>query len=63
MRRKRYIADVYQMNNLTGDLKPQAKKRLWIKDNPDVRIGIDPNSLPYEAVSNTGEYIPEMTIT
>ncbi|OBS99202.1 two-component system sensor histidine kinase/response regulator [Vibrio tasmaniensis] len=55
---KRYIADVYQMNNLTGEiLNLSQKERLWIKDNPDVRIGIDPNSLPYEAVSNTGEYI------
>ncbi|WP_244267521.1 ATP-binding protein [Vibrio splendidus] len=55
---KRYIADVYQTNNLTGEiLNLSQKERAWIKDNPDVRIGIDPNSLPYEAVSNTGEYI------
>ncbi|MFA0233655.1 transporter substrate-binding domain-containing protein [Vibrio sp. 10N.222.55.C7] len=55
---KRYIADVYQASNLTGEiLNLSQKERAWIKDNPDVRIGIDPNSLPYEAVSNTGEYI------
>ncbi len=55
---KRYIADVYQTNDLTGEiLNLSQKERKWIKDNPDVRIGIDPNSLPYEAVSNTGEYI------
>ncbi|WP_215406706.1 ATP-binding protein [Vibrio gigantis] len=55
---KRYIADVYQANNLIGEiLNLSPKERQWIKDNPDVRIGIDPNSLPYEAVSNTGEYI------
>ncbi|OEE95705.1 ATP-binding protein, partial [Vibrio crassostreae] len=55
---KRYITDVYQASNLTGEiLNLSQKERAWIKDNPDVRIGIDPNSLPYEAVSNTGEYI------
>ncbi|MFA0114139.1 transporter substrate-binding domain-containing protein [Vibrio sp. 10N.261.46.E11] len=55
---KRYIADVYQTNNLTGELlNLSQEERKWIKGNPDVRIGIDPNSLPYEAVSNTGEYI------
>nr|WP_246091776.1 transporter substrate-binding domain-containing protein [Vibrio tasmaniensis] len=55
---KRYIADVYQTNNLTGEiLNLSQKERKWIKDHPDVRIGIDPNSLPYEAVSNSGEYI------
>lgn len=55
---KRYIADVYQTNNLIGEiLNLSQKERKWIKDHPDVRIGIDPNSLPYEAVSNTGEYI------
>ena len=54
----RYIADVYQANNLIGEiLDLSQKERQWIKDNPAVRIGIDPNSLPYEAVSNTGEYI------
>ncbi|KAB0301904.1 transporter substrate-binding domain-containing protein [Vibrio fortis] len=55
---KRYIADVYQANNLIGeilDLSPD--ERLWVKQNPNVKIGIDPNSLPYEAVSSAGEYI------
>ncbi|CAK3246394.1 two-component system, NarL family, sensor histidine kinase EvgS [Vibrio crassostreae] len=55
---KRYIADVYQANSLIGEiLNLSQKERKWIKDNPNVRIGIDPNSLPYEAVSNSGEYI------
>ncbi|WP_435249870.1 ATP-binding protein [Vibrio sp. nBUS_14] len=55
---ERYIADVYQANNLIGEiLNLSPKERQWIKDNPGVRIGIDPDSLPYEAVSNTGEYI------
>ncbi|MEF1231109.1 transporter substrate-binding domain-containing protein, partial [Vibrio fortis] len=55
---KRYIADVYQANNLIGeilDLSPE--ERLWVKQSPNVKIGIDPNSLPYEAVSSAGEYI------
>ncbi|WP_210472707.1 ATP-binding protein [Vibrio crassostreae] len=55
---QRYIADIYQESNLTGELlNLSQEEREWIKNNPDVRIGIDPNSLPYEAVSNTGEYI------
>ncbi|MGI9887536.1 ATP-binding protein [Vibrio chagasii] len=55
---KRYIADIYQANNLTGEiLNLSEEEREWLKNNPTVRIGIDPNSLPYEAVSSTGEYI------
>ncbi len=55
---KRYIADIYQANNLTGEiLNLSQAEREWVKNNPDVRIGIDPDSLPYEAVSSTGEYI------
>ncbi len=55
---KRYIADVYQANNLIGEiLDLSQEERQWIKDTPNVRIGIDPNSLPYEAVSSAGEYI------
>ncbi|MCX2760686.1 transporter substrate-binding domain-containing protein [Vibrio sp. Sgm 22] len=55
---KRYIADTYQANNLTGEiLNLSQAEREWVKNNPDVRIGIDPDSLPYEAVSSTGEYI------
>ncbi|WP_373954692.1 ATP-binding protein [Vibrio pomeroyi] len=55
---KRYIADIYQANNLTGEiLNLSQAEREWVKNNPDVIIGIDPDSLPYEAVSSTGEYI------
>ncbi|CAH6973501.1 Phosphorelay protein LuxU [Vibrio chagasii] len=55
---KRYIAEIYQANNLTGEiLNLSEDEREWLKNNPTVRIGIDPNSLPYEAVSSTGEYI------
>ncbi|MEZ9546447.1 MULTISPECIES: ATP-binding protein [Vibrio] len=55
---KRYIAEIYQANNLTGEiLNLSEEEREWLKNNPTVRIGIDPNSLPYEAVSSTGEYI------
>lgn len=55
---KRYIADIYQANNLTGEiLNLSQAEREWVKNNPAVRIGIDPDSLPYEAVSSTGEYI------
>ena len=55
---KRYIADIYQANNLTGEiLNLSGEEREWLKKNSTVRIGIDPNSLPYEALSSTGEYI------
>jgi len=54
----RYIADVYQSNSLTGELlNLSQKERQWIKDHPELKIGIDPNSLPYEALSNKDEYI------
>ena len=55
---QRYISDVYQSNSLTGELlNLSQKERQWIKDHPELKIGIDPNSLPYEALSNKDEYI------
>lgn len=55
---QRYISDIYQSNNLTGELlNLNQNERQWVKSNPVLKIGIDPNSLPYEAVSGTGEYI------
>ncbi|MEZ9986282.1 ATP-binding protein, partial [Vibrio sp. 10N.261.49.A3] len=55
---KRYISDIYQSNSLAGELLNLSQnERQWIKSHPVLKIGIDPNSLPYEAVSSKGEYI------
>ncbi|ARP40590.1 ATP-binding protein [Vibrio syngnathi] len=55
---KRYISDIYQSNSLAGELLNLShNERQWIKSHPVLKIGIDPNSLPYEAVSSKGEYI------
>ncbi|UPR59949.1 transporter substrate-binding domain-containing protein [Vibrio sp. ED004] len=55
---QRYIAGVYQSNNLTGELlNLSQKERQWIKNHPELKVGIDPNSLPYEALSSKDEYI------
>ncbi|WP_299693572.1 transporter substrate-binding domain-containing protein [uncultured Vibrio sp.] len=55
---KRYISDIYQLNKLTGELlNLNQQERQWIKNNPSVRIGVIPKSLPYESISRNGEYI------
>ena len=54
----RYITDIYLSNNLYGELlNLSQKEREWIKYNPTLKVEINPNALPYEALSIKGEYI------
>ncbi|QFT11412.1 transporter substrate-binding domain-containing protein [Vibrio sp. THAF190c] len=54
----RYIAEIYQTNSLTGEiLNLTENERDWIKENRDINVGIDPDALPYEALSDNQEYI------
>ena len=55
---KRYISEIYQNNNLIGEiLNLTQNERNWIKENRDIKVGIDPDALPYEALSDSQEYI------
>ncbi|WP_394241557.1 ATP-binding protein [Vibrio astriarenae] len=53
-----YIKTLYAQFKLSGqilNLTPQEVD--WIKENPVITLGVDPQALPYEAFSETEQYI------
>lgn len=55
---QRYVEELYTSKNLTGEiLNLSNSERQWIKQQPRLRIGVDPNAMPYEAINEKGEYV------
>ncbi|MGY5450222.1 response regulator [Agarivorans sp. MS3-6] len=48
----------YERHELSGQLLNLSEaEQQWIRDNPVVKIAVDPAALPYEALDSDGEYI------
>lgn len=55
---QRYVEELYTSKNLTGEiLNLSNSEREWIKQQPRLRIGVDPKAMPYEAINDKGEYV------
>ncbi|MGC9460198.1 ATP-binding protein [Vibrio genomosp. F10] len=53
-----YIDKIYEENELTGQILNLTPEELeWISSNPNQRMAVDPNALPYEGFSSDGKYI------
>ncbi|MEA2116023.1 MAG: transporter substrate-binding domain-containing protein [Thermodesulfobacteriota bacterium] len=54
---KAYLPDIqYNFTTDTQQVHLTAAEKFWIKAHPTIRVGIDPEFVPFEFVDNNGEY-------
>ncbi|NCP64978.1 MAG: transporter substrate-binding domain-containing protein [Paraglaciecola sp.] len=53
--KNRYLQDGGEA--YAGDITLTAKERDWLNEHPEIRLGIDPAWLPFEAVNQQNQYI------
>ncbi|RKF20162.1 response regulator [Alginatibacterium sediminis] len=53
-----HVSKIYTSNSVEGErFKLTTEEQQWLLQNPDIKVAIDPDALPFEAIDKDGKFI------